>query len=159
MNQYWGMKNRTRLTTCWTTRWTSAAGGGWKLSLSPLSSDSSPTESFCSIYLCDAISIRGSPSCMSPFTIENQLWHRRPMKTMGSDGLGWLVRLPPLYFCPLLSLLSFHMFNQRRLMASKFMVAYYFCLSFSSSPAVPNKEMLLLCQKIISKNEDFAKMG
>jgi hypothetical protein len=59
MNQYWGMKNRTRLTTWWTTRWTSAVGGGWKLSLSPLSSGSSPTENFCSIYLCDAVSIYG----------------------------------------------------------------------------------------------------
>jgi hypothetical protein len=32
-------------------------------------------------------------------------------------------------------------------------------LSLSSNPAVPNKEMLSLCQEIISKKEDFSKVG
>jgi hypothetical protein len=38
-------------------------------------------------------------------------------------------------------------------------VCIFFFLSFSSSPAVPNKEMFSLCQKITSTDEDFAKVG
>jgi hypothetical protein len=44
------------------------------------------------------------------------------------------------------------------LTVSKLMVAYFFCLSFSSSPVVPNKEMFSLCHLITSKKEDFVKV-